>query len=252
MKQREWYALQRAGDTVEILIYGVIGKDWNGDGVSAQELVEELTALKDVKTINAHISSNGGNVFEGIAIYNTLANHAAALNVFIDSMAASIASLVAMAGGKRNGRISISENGMLMIHEVEGVGLGRAEDMRKLAAAMDKANGQLALTYANKTRKPIAELLNLMAAETWFTAAEALAAGFVDEVTAPMRMAAQFDLSRFHNVPENLKNQNAAVEAPLSAEKALREFAAASLDPPAARGRSTAHVRKEIETLALH
>jgi len=248
MKPREWYALQREADTVELLIYGVIGKDFDGSGVSAQELVQELTALKDIKTINAHISSNGGNVFEGIAIYNTLANHAAALNVFIDSMAASIASLVAMAGGKPNGRISISENGMLMIHEVEGIGLGRAADLRKLAEAMDKANGQLALTYANKTRKTIAELLDWMAAETWFTAAEALTAGFVDEVTAPMRMAAAFDLSRFHNVPASLKNHSVADPAPLDAEQVLREFSAAPLTP---RGRSVAHVRTEIEILAL-
>jgi ATP-dependent Clp endopeptidase proteolytic subunit ClpP len=162
----------------EILLYDEIGY-W---GVTAQDFVTQLAQIT-AGTINVRINSPGGDVFDGLAIYQALKSHPATINTFVDGWAASAASFIALAGDT----VTMGENAFMMIHKAWGVGVGNATDMRDLANTLDKIDGQLASIYAKKTGKSAAEMLALMAGEsdgTWFTAAEAKAIGLADAVDA--------------------------------------------------------------------
>src|SRR5690606_25494897 len=129
----------KADDRAEILIYDEIGADpWTGTGIGADDFVRELRAIKAPR-IDVRINSVGGSVFEGNAIYNALARHPAHVDVYIDGIAASIASVIAMAGDK----IYIAANAHVMIHNPHGVVWGEAGDMRRMADTLDKIRGSL-------------------------------------------------------------------------------------------------------------
>ena len=192
------YSMKASGDTAEILIYEVIGEDfWTGGGVTAKGFSDELKALGDVKTINLRINSPGGSVFDGVAIYNNLAQHPAKVNVYIDALAASIASIIAMAGDT----ITMAENAMMMIHNPWALVVGDSNDMRKEADLLDKIRDTLVTTYATRTGKKAEEITAMMDAETWFTAEEAKEAGFADAIVAGKKAANLYDLSVFKNAP---------------------------------------------------
>lgn len=171
-------------------------------GISADTFVKDLQAIK-AGSIDVRINSPGGSVFEGLAIYNALKNHPATITVHIDGLAASIASIIAMAGDS----IQMAENAFLMIHEPWSMVIGGATELRKEADLLDKVAGQLVGTYASRTSKSKDEILDLMGAETWFTAQEALAAGFIDAINENQKAAdlKTFDLSAFAHVPDGLQ-----------------------------------------------
>jgi ATP-dependent Clp protease, protease subunit len=139
-------------------------------------------------------------VFDGVAIYNALERHSATITVWIDGLAASIASMVAMAGDE----VVMPENAMLVLHDPSGMVVGTAQDMRATAEALDKMKAGMIAAYCAKSRRDDAEILALMAAETWLSAEEAVAHGLADRVEQPVRMAAHFDLSRFRHPPPQL------------------------------------------------
>ena len=199
MKTKSWYRIAAKdgddGDHAEILIYDEIGRNFWGEGIAAEDLVKELSAL-DVKTIDVRINSVGGQVFEGLAISNALDRHPATVTTHVDGMAASIASIVALAGDQ----VRIAENAFMMIHNPIGFEIGDANAMRKMAEILDTLTGSLADTYVAKTGKSEKVIRGMMDEETWFNAAEALEAGLVDEVDEARAVAASFDLSKFHNV----------------------------------------------------
>lgn len=204
------YRIASAGaDRAEVLIYEDVGASWFGEGLTAKRFVEDLKALGPVKTINVRINSNGGSVFEGFAIYNALRRHSARIEVDVDGIAASIASLIAMAGDE----IRMAENAMLMVHEPWSFALGNSADMRKEADLLDQIRGSLIATYAARSNADPARISEMMAAETWLTAAEAVDAGFADQATERMKIAASID-PRFKNVPAALKARAAAIPAP--------------------------------------
>jgi ATP-dependent Clp protease protease subunit len=193
--------MQAQGDVAEILIYDVIGEDfWSGGGVTAKGFTEQLKALGDVKTINLKINSPGGDVFDGVAIYNNLVQHSAKVNVFIDGLAASIASVIAMAGDN----ITIAENGMMMIHNPWTLAMGDANDLRQSADVLDKIKATMLTTYSKRAGVTEAEASVIMDAETWYTGQEAVDAGFADDVqpVKAAKAAALFDLSVFKNAPK--------------------------------------------------
>jgi ATP-dependent Clp protease protease subunit len=192
------------GETeAEVWLYGDIGEDWFGEGNTAKGLAAELKALGAVKTLNVYINSPGGSVFEGVAIYNILRRHSARKIVHIDGLAASIASIIAMAGDE----IKIAVNGMMMIHNPWGVAIGESADFRKMADSLDKIRSALVDTYELRTHQDADQISAWMDEETWFTADEALENGFVDEVTVAIEAAAfaGMDLSAFRHVPADLK-----------------------------------------------
>jgi len=212
------FELKAKGKTVEIWIYEDIGDTWIG-GLSAKQFADELKAAGAVNEINIYLNSSGGSVMDGLAIYNTLKRHKAHKTVDIDGFAVSIASLVAMAGDT----IRMAENGMFMIHDPWIVTSGTADDLRTQAQAMDKIKDGLAETYHKKAVSTLDEIKDMMSAETWLSAAEALDLGFIDEITAEQKMAAHFDLSKFKNAPGSLtqiiKMKNLATTKTKPAEK---------------------------------
>ncbi len=197
-----WYAIRARGTGAEVAIYDEIG----AYGVSAKGFLAELGALPEGTPVDLRLNSPGGSVFDAVAIHNALKRHEGTVTVWIDGIAASAASYVAMAGDE----IVMPENAFLMIHDPAGLVMGTAEDMRAMAEALDKVKGSLVSGYAAKSGRTPEEVSALMAAETWFDASDAVAQGFADRLIEPVRIAARFDIGRFRNAPPVLVE---AVEA---------------------------------------
>jgi ATP-dependent Clp protease, protease subunit len=185
----------------EIYLYDEIGQGFFGGGISAKQFADDLNALGKIDTLNVRMNSPGGDVFDGLAIYNTLKRHPANVIVDVDGMALSIASVIAMAGDT----INMAGNAMMMIHDPWTIAGGTAEDFRKQADLMDQVKGNLVSTYANRTGMNDGEIADLMSTETWMTAADAVKSGFADAVTEDLDLAARFDLTRYRNAPKALK-----------------------------------------------
>ena len=194
-----WYAIRARGTGAEVAIYDEIG----AYGVSAKGFLAELGALPEGTPVDLRLNSPGGSVFDAVAIHNALKRHEGTVTVWIDGIAASAASYVAMAGDE----IVMPENAFLMIHDPAGLVMGTAEDMRAMAEALDKVKGSLVSGYAAKSGRTPEEVSALMAAETWFDASDAVAQGFADRLIEPVRIAANFDIGRFRNAPPVLVEQ---------------------------------------------
>ena len=186
----------KAKDRADIWLYGDIGESWSGDSVTAKGLSDELKKLAGVKEITLRINSPGGNVFDGLAMYNSLKKFPAHIVTEIDGMALSIASIIALAGDE----VRMAGNAVYMIHNPWTMAAGDAVEMRKIADQLDLVRDSLAGTYATKTKEQssLEQISEWMNAETWFNSEEALKAGFVDQITDPIEIAAKFDLSRYH------------------------------------------------------
>jgi ATP-dependent Clp protease protease subunit len=189
----------RGNKEAEILLYDDIGDDFFG-GISAKAFADELRSLGALTAIDLRINSMGGSVFDGVAMHTLLVDNAAKVRVHIDGMAASIASMVAMAGDE----ITIAENAFMMIHKPWVTVIGDADEHRAMADRLDKVEGAIAKSYMRHTDKPMDEILEAMAVETWFDADEAVAFGLAANVAAASAIAAQGDFSKFHyrHVPE--------------------------------------------------
>lgn len=195
------YSIKAKGKEAEIMLYGDVGDSWFG-GVTAKQFADDLKAAGSVDTIRLRINSPGGDVFDGLTIYRLLVDHKAKVIVHIDGLAASIASVIAMAGEE----IHISESGFLMIHAAWGFAMGGAEDMRTMAALLDRTTASIRDVYMARTGKTETEIKNWMDAETWFSAQEALDNGFATDIADNMRVAARFDPAkhRFNKAPAAL------------------------------------------------
>jgi len=206
---KSWYQLtNKSKKEIDVLIYDQIGKDFWGDGstVEAKKFITDIKAAGDqVEVINLSINSPGGNVFEGNVIYNFLKDHQATVNVKVDGIAASVASVVAMSGDQ----IVMPENAMMMIHDPSGLVIGTAEDMNKMAEALGKIKVGLVSAYHAKSGMDNDEISDLMKNETWFTAQEAVDHGLADSVTERVDIQANINtdiLCNFQNVPEYVKS----------------------------------------------
>lgn len=217
----------------EILIYDVIGTDWFGEGVNAKKIKAALDEIGAVDDITVRINSPGGDVFDGIAIFNLLKQHGAQIHVQVDGYAASAASLIAMAGDL----VTMGEGAMMMIHNPWTIAIGDSSAMRKVGDTLDKIGGQFIDIYAARSGMKPDELKALMDAETWFTASEAVANGFADEqATAPPaadstseeNAAAEWKrvVSAFKKTPQQLMDSIAAGQMPIAAHR---------VQPPSAR-----------------
>ena len=186
MNPRSWYAISPTDDrdtdeSVEVSIYDEIGFG----GVTAKQFAADLKKLKG-QHIDLRINSVGGSVIEGAAIFNALKRHKGGLTVHIDGLAASMASVIAMAGEETR----IAENALLMIHNPWSMTMGDADDLRKEADVLDKLKATLVNAYVRKTGQPRAAIEQMMDDEKWMDAQEALELGFVDEIDAPIAAAA--------------------------------------------------------------
>lgn len=211
MKNKQnWYRFKNLDDgKVEIFIYDVIvDYKWDEDETTAKGFIDDLKEVGSKTPIDLHINSPGGSVFAGLAIYNAIKRHQGNVIVYIDGLAASIASVVAMAGDT----VIMPENALLMIHDPYTFAMGSAEELRKAAESLDKAKSGLISAYRHKTDLADDEISELMSAETWMTAEEAINQGFADQYEEALPMAAlsgmaAFDLSRYHNIPQGIVNK---------------------------------------------
>ncbi|MBE2898090.1 ATP-dependent Clp protease proteolytic subunit [Pasteurellaceae bacterium 20609_3] len=216
---KTWYRINaKANASAEITLYDEIG-DW---GVTAKEFRDDLKALGEVQNIDLHIHSPGGDVFDGMAIYNLLKNHSAKKTVYIDGLAASMASVIAMAGDT----VIMPENTMMMIHKPWGIQGGDANDLRKYADLLDTVENTLTTAYVSKTGKSAEELAEMLSAETWLTARECVEHGFADQLAEPMSVMASLKskkLEEYKNMPKDMKDkvteQPTAVTVETPAEK---------------------------------
>lgn len=196
---KTWFEIKNAAaEEAEISIYDVIG----GWGITARSFIQSLKAVT-AKKISLRIHSPGGSVFEGHAIYNALKRHPATITAHIDGIAASMASVVALAAES----VHIAKNAMIMIHNPSSYSEGGAGDMRKTADLLDKVKETILNAYEEKTGMTREEIAKMMDEETWMTADEATAMGFADVVTGEFKAAAlaKFDLSAFQKTPQNLR-----------------------------------------------
>lgn len=206
-------------NTLELYLYGAIGDSWDDGDVGAIEFIDTVKAAGDVENIDVRINSPGGDVFEGFAIYNYLANHQAKVTTHVDGMALSIASVVAMAGDERE----MAGNSLLMVHNPWTAIIGDANDLRSEAAVLDKVGESIELAYAGVTNEE-ADFRKLMDQETWFSAQEALDLGLATSISEPLRIAASFDLSRCRNAPQAALDRVSQYEVPV--EKYSARYAA--------------------------
>ncbi len=183
----------------EVYLYGPIGEG----GITAKAFIDSLKTLNTSQTVNVRINSEGGDVAHALAMYNAL-NELADVVIHIDGLAASAGSVVAMAGKCR-----MAENAIMMIHRPWSGAVGDSDAMRKAGEILDKFQPTLVSAYAKKTGLSDDKLNEMLAAETWLTAAEALEMGFVDEVIEAMAVAASADLSAFDQVPERIAQVHA-------------------------------------------
>lgn len=196
---RSWFEIRAQDEAAaEVLIYDYIG--WGG--VTAQDFVTQLQAVKATE-LRVRLNTPGGDVFDGLAIYQALRDHPAAIDMRIDGLAASIGSVIALAGD----RIAMAQAAFLMIHNAWGLVIGTAGDMRAMADTLDKVSRSLADLYVAKSGQSLEQIRTWMDEETWFSAEEALAAGFVDEIRAATvpAQARAFDLSGYQRVPAPLR-----------------------------------------------
>lgn len=215
---KQYFNIAKINDSIgEIDIYGeIIDESWrmSDTETSAPSFKDALKELKDVKQITVNINSGGGDVFSGVAIHNMLKSHKAHVTVKIDGLAASIASVIAMAGDK----VIIPRNAMLMIHNAWTFAVGNASDLRKQAEDLEKINSVVINSYLDKNPEIDEDKLrSLMDEETWLTAQEAKDLGLVDEIAEPNKVAANItknQIERYDNVPQKFKNEEPTVETP--------------------------------------
>jgi ATP-dependent Clp endopeptidase proteolytic subunit ClpP len=181
-----------------INIFGEIG----GWGIDFRSFSRELDSLGAVSELKIFIDSPGGDVFAGNAIYNALQMHPAQKTVTVMGLAASMASVIAMAGDRR----IMPKNAMLMIHNPVGAIIGTSEELIAYGEAVANMRSNIAAAYVEASGGKLSEkkAYDLMDAQTWLTAEESVSYGLATEVAAPMQAAAQFDLSRYANAPKNL------------------------------------------------
>lgn len=201
-------SLQPSG-VLELLVYEEIGENyWTGGGVTAKSVKQSLDAAGNYDSVTLRINSPGGDAFEGAAIYSLLKASGKPVNVFVDGIAASAASIIAMAGD----RITMSNVGMLMVHNAWSLCIGDGDDMRKCADTLDKVSASIAQAYVAKTGKTAEEIKTIMDAESWMGAQECVDEGFATAIAAPaekdeeaMALASSFrSLAKMKKVPANL------------------------------------------------
>lgn len=206
------YVINQSEIAAEILLYGFIGA-WKD--TDSKRFISDFKKLESSNNkINVRINSGGGDVFEGITIFNALKNSTSEINVFIDGVAASMASVIALAGKK----IFISKYGQLMIHRVSGSANGDSEKLRETAALMDELQNSLLDIYATKTGKDTATIQNTWmqrGKDSWFNASDAVQEKLVDGIfdgsvkKAPTNANSAEEVWQFYNLQiQNSINQD--------------------------------------------
>ena len=215
----EWYKIEAsANDQAEILVYDVIGWPYNDAG----DLVRYVNSLGD-KDILVRLNTPGGDVFDGMAIFNSLANHKGKVTIRIEALAASMGSVLAMAGKE----IQAYSNTMMMIHDPWTYMAGNQYELREMADLLEKISGNMLDVYAGRSKIGKREMKEIMKAETWYTAKEAKEKGFINTILETGKAAkAQFDLTMYTNAPDGICSIEGRDLDEREIERALRDAGA--------------------------
>lgn len=197
--------VQAFGNATTIEIYDEIG----AYGISAKGFGEKLKAASGDLTIK--INSPGGDVFDGIAIHNDIVSYRGRVTTQIVGLAASAASIIAMAGDE----IQIGTNAFIMAHNSWGLTIGNQHDHTETASLLAQIDQALAETYARRTGTAVADIVSMMDAETWFAGADAVANGFADKLIGATEAKARFDLSVYAKAPAGIGQRAEAAPAQL-------------------------------------
>lgn len=212
------YSFKNEAESYSLNIYDYIGSDGWGGGVTVSAIENELNNASN-KPLNIYINSNGGEVFEGFAIYNIIKRYNGYKTVYIDGLAASIASVIALAGNK----VVMPKASMMMIHNASGFCMGNAEEMKKVVNALEQINEVIRDVYKAKTNLDDETLKKLMDEETFMTANECLEYGFADEISEEEPKTVTNDMNALYNSMLNLKNELEEKIEALSNNKYLNE-----------------------------
>ena len=214
-----------ANDEAELLIYGPIGENWWSESVTAKSVVEQLGKIT-ASTIKVRINSEGGSVQDGLAIYNALKRHGARIVVTVDGLAASIASLIAMAGDE----IIMPANTLMMVHAPWAYTGGNSSELREAADVLDTYAASMSTSYASKTGKAEADILVLLGdgKDHWYTAAQAVDFGFADSM---LEQAAEEATDAAAAAAALISYTMAITRAPKQVSAALRRRIQATCNP---------------------
>lgn len=223
MDQGWFRVLNRAGSTTTVYLYSEVGA-W---GITAADFTAELRGVRG--HIELRLNSVGGDVFDGLTIYNALRRHPGGVTVYVDGVAASAASFIACAGQT----VYMEPTASMMIHEAHAVGVGTAHDMASMSALLDAQSNIIAEIYQGKAGGTVASWRERMRSETWYTAAEAVRVGLADAVAAPPgeyegsppRM--EWDLSIFGRGHGAAGSRRPGASSVAGASRAFREHVAA-------------------------
>jgi ATP-dependent protease ClpP protease subunit len=256
-RPREWFKIEvkalaegkpDLGDVADISVYDEIGPSFCGEpAVNASSFVAALDALPtSVKTLRVHVNSPGGDVWDAVTIANRLKaqreEKGRTVEVLIEGLAASAATIISSAGAP----VRIADNALMMVHNPRAGGRGDAKEIRKAAEMLDAVKGQIVATYRWVSNKTAEELSEMMDAETWMDAAQAVAAGFAHEVMPGVQVTASLregSLARLGSVPAALLPRVQALLAEQGQEPP------AALVPPTAE-QQISTLRTEVTALA--
>lgn len=211
-RERQVINMVRNEAEATMYIYDVIDPYW---GVSAKIVIADIAAASDATVLHIRINSPGGSVFESRAIIEAIKRFAGKTIAHIDSLAASAATSIALACDE----VEISDGGFFMIHPASGSAYGDKNDLRKRADLLEKLEATIAAEYAAESGQELDQIVAWMDAETWFTAAEAIAAGFVDRLQSTAKVDNTYNLAAFDKAPAAISAPPApvAVVAPVPA-----------------------------------
>lgn len=208
-------------DEAELVIYGVLAEEtWFGDEVTPKMFSDELSALGNVSKIKVRLNSPGGDLFAGTTIHNMLRDHSANVTAYIDGLAASAASIVAMAADT----VVMPPSAMMMIHNPATIAWGDARELRASADVLDKVRDSMIEAYQEKTGIDRSQIINMLNSETWMSAKEAVELGFADEIDSQTEVTASlkgkmmivnglgFDLDKYPSLPARLLYNAATAE----------------------------------------
>lgn len=246
-----WYEIRAlAAGRVEIFLYDVIG----GWGITAQQFVSDCkeAGVFEASAVDLHIHSPGGDVMQGFAIFNTLSRLKAKLDIWVDGVAASMASMIVCLPGAT---VHMPENAWLMVHKPWGGIAGDSDDMRDYAAWLDRNEALMLSAYMNKTGLGQEELEAMLKAETWLNGAEAVEKGFADTLEPELQAAAcvnQNKLKDYLNMPEQINNLfGPRAEAPASQPKPAQNPAPQAANNPPAQQPAQQPLAGNIDITAL-
>lgn len=243
---KNWFKIKNlAAQAASISIHDEIGSV----GISASALISELRALGNVAEIELHIHSPGGNLLDGLAIYNALRTHPAKITGIVDGIAASAASIILMAADY----IIMPEDSFIMIHNATGGAHGDAGDLRSMADTMERLQSSAVDIYERRTGLDRQRIIDMMNAETWLSATEAQTLGFCDEVIGRVTLAAKISKFDLKSWPLNDPDFNNDIKTAKDFERVLRDLGLSKSQASAltAKAKSIGSQQSESDDSAL-